>query len=152
MSHDIPEGPVSVSEPLPPAVLQAIKEFNDGHYYPCHDTIEEHWVRETGVQRVLYQGILQIGIGLFHIENGNWRGATKMFERGLPKLRPFVPVCQGIDVKNLLEAAEKIDASLIRLGPERIADFDQTLFPKILVDGRAPHLGPGEAPNEREEA
>ena len=130
MAIEIPEGPVTVSEPLPEAIRTAIGEFNAGDYYPCHDTIEEHWVREVGEQRVLYQGILQIGIALYHIENGNWRGAIKMLERGIPKLRPFTPSCQGIAVAPLVEAAEKIEAHLNELGPERIEEFSLT-FPKI---------------------
>ncbi len=136
MATEIPTGPVQVSDPLPEAIRQAVSEFNEGRYYECHDTIEAHWMREPGVQRVLYQGILQVGIGFHHIENANWRGAVKMFERGLPKLRPFVPACQGIDVAALLAAAEKIEAEIKRLGAQRIEEFDRSLFPRIkLADG-----------------
>ena len=130
MAIEIPEGPIVVSDPLPDAIRTAIGEFNAGDYYPCHDTIEEHWVREVGQQRVLYQGILQVGIAFYHIENGNWRGAIKMLERGIPKLRPFVPACQGIQVAPLLEASEEIDAHLKELGEERIEKFALD-FPRI---------------------
>lgn len=130
MANEIPQGPVHVSEPLPDAIRAAIGEFNAGDYYPCHDTIEAHWVREVGEQRVLYQGILQVGIAFHHIENGNWRGAIKMLERGIPKLRPFAPACQGIEVAPLIEASEKIEAQLQELGEERIEEFSLD-FPRI---------------------
>lgn len=132
MATEIPEGPLVITEPLPEAIARAIEEFNAGDYYPCHDTIEEHWVREVGRQRVLYQGILQVGIAFYHTENGNWRGAIKMLERGIPKLRPFVPTCQGIDVAALLAAAEAIEKHLLELGAERIEEFALD-FPTITL-------------------
>jgi hypothetical protein len=85
--------------------------------------------------REMYQGILQVGLAFLQIERDNWTGAIKMFRRGLPKLRGLPPVCQGVHVGVLREAAEAIHNEITALGPERLGEFDRTRFPKIVVDG-----------------
>ena len=39
--------------------------------------------------RFLYQGILQVGVGFYHLQNGNWRGATGLLRNGAVRLREF---------------------------------------------------------------
>jgi predicted metal-dependent hydrolase len=47
---------------LPPQLLrQGIAQFNAGHYFECHETLEALWRSETRPVRDLYQGILQVG-------------------------------------------------------------------------------------------
>jgi hypothetical protein len=81
--------------------------------------------------RLLYQGILQVGVALYHVQQGNWQGAVKVLHRATPKLAHFEPTCMGIDVGHLLSDAHRIHQHLIQLGPERITDFDQTLLPTV---------------------
>ena len=52
-----------------------VRQFNERHYFECHETLEDLWVEERGAIRDLYRGILQIGIGLLHWEKGNFKGA-----------------------------------------------------------------------------
>lgn len=81
--------------------------------------------------RLLYQGILQVGVSLYHVQRGNWRGAMKVLARAIPKLAHFEPTCMGIDVSGLLAGARRIREYLIQLGPERIGEFDPAMFPAI---------------------
>ncbi len=133
-------------EPLPPAILEGIRQFNSREFYECHDTIEEHWVREARPVREFYQGILQIGVAFHHVLTRNARGALKMLERGLPKLEGFLPVCQGVDVATLQKEALACREALLRPGPGGIADFDTALFPLIRVGGEIPFLPEGPPP------
>ncbi len=118
-------------EPLPPLVQAGIEAFNRGAFYHCHELLEDAWNAERRPLRILYQGILQIGVGYFHITRHNWRGAVKVLERGIPKAAHFRPVCQGIDVEDLVAQAQAIHAEITALGPERIAHFDPARFPPI---------------------
>ncbi len=94
--------------PLPPDVLQGIEHFNRGAFYACHDSLEKAWIEEKGPIRKLYQGILQIGVALYHEARGNRRGATRLLQAGTDKLRIFSPTSQGIDITSLLKASALI--------------------------------------------
>lgn len=115
----------------PPLLLEGIDLFNRGQFYDCHEVIEDAWVQEPAPIRIMYQGILQIGVACYHIQNENWRGAVKVLERGVPKLGRFSPACMGINIAKLLEDAEHIHHELVRLGPEWHGKFDVRLFPTI---------------------
>jgi hypothetical protein len=117
---------------LPPSgLVQGIEEFNQRKFFECHETIEAAWMEEPRSIRLLYQGILQVGVSLYHVQQGNWRGAMKVLARAIPKLAHFEPTCMGIDVSGLLADARRIREYLTRLGPERIGEFDLALFPTI---------------------
>jgi CheY-like chemotaxis protein len=116
----------------PPALLlEGLKLFNQGEYFECHEVIEQAWNEEKAPVRVMYQGILQIGVACYHVQHKNWRGAMKLLERGLPKTRRFAPTCLGINITQLVTDAEAIRQELIRLGPDWQGEFDRRLFPTI---------------------
>jgi hypothetical protein len=106
------------------AFLQAVALFNAGEFYQQHDVFEKHWMEDQRPIRDLYQGVLQIGVALHHVESGNYRGAVKMLRRGLPRLRTLPPVCQTLDVATLRHDARTIHDELIALGPEHLDQFD----------------------------
>lgn len=81
--------------------------------------------------RSLYQGILQVGVGFYHLENGNWRGATGVLRRGIERLREFEPVTSGVNVTRLVEESERCLRELERLGLERMREFDPAMVPKV---------------------
>lgn len=100
------------AEPAPEALRKAVEEFNAGLYFEQHETLELLWRAEADDVRYLYQGILLVGVGLYHLQRGNHRGATLKLAQGIDKLRWFAPVCQGIDVAHLIEAAQRCLACL----------------------------------------
>lgn len=118
-------------ESPPPLLWEGIKLFNQGDYFECHEIIEAAWNKEADSVRVMYQGILQIGVACYHVKNKNWRGAMKVLERGVPKVGRFAPSCMGINIAQLLADAEAIRQELLRLGPHWQGDFDPGLFPTI---------------------
>lgn len=117
--------------PLPPGVRKGIEEFNRREFYACHESIEEVWLAADDRVRPFYQGILQIGVACYHIENGNARGAENLLAGGIDKLIEYRPIWQGVDVAGLVAAAERCQEALHRLGPGALARFDRALFPEI---------------------
>ena len=75
-----------------------LQEFNRGEYFEQHEHFEEAWLAEPRAVRAMYQGILQVGVAFLQIQRDNWPGAVKLFRRGLPRLRPLPPVCQGVQI------------------------------------------------------
>jgi uncharacterized protein len=119
------------SEEVPAIVLKGIEEFNKGEFYECHEYLEEAWMQEPRRVRFLYQGILQVGVGFYHQQNGNWRGATGLLRNGTIRLKEFEPVTLGIDVARLIRECERCLEELEELGREQVREFDQTKVPKV---------------------
>ena len=118
-------------EELPELVLKGIEEFNKGEFYECHEYLEEAWMREPNRVRFLYQGILQVGVGFYHLKNGNWRGATGLLRNGTARLKEFEPTTLGIDVARLVRECERCLKELEELGRERVREFDPSKVPQV---------------------
>jgi CheY-like chemotaxis protein len=116
------------AEPLPEPIHAAIALFNAGHYYECHDALEEAWRGDERPGRELYQGLLQVGIAYYQIERGNSRGALKMLLRARQWLEPLPDVCRGVDVAGLRADANRVYEALISLGTTPLEEFDRALF------------------------
>jgi predicted metal-dependent hydrolase len=114
-------------------LLRGIEQFNRGEYFEQHETLEDLWSAEPDDVRYLYQGILQVGVGLYHLQRSNYSGVVSKLRSGVEKLRWFEPVCQSVDVAALVEDAARCLEALEALGLSRIAEFDWSLAPKIHV-------------------
>jgi CheY-like chemotaxis protein len=121
--------------PAPPALCRGVEQFNAGEYWECHETLEELWIAEHLPVRELYQGILQVGVGFYHLCHRNYPGTVKMLRRGLPRLRDLPENCQGIRSTELYEASRIVHNRVVELGPERIDEFDLSALPKIALAG-----------------
>ena len=118
-------------ETPPPLLLAGVTQFNRGEFFEQHETLEGLWLDEPRDIRRLYQGILQIGVAMYHISRCNHHGAVYMLTRGPNYLQPFTPTCQTIDVNNLLDQADCILCEVKRLGPNNLKQFNWALAPKV---------------------
>src|SRR6266498_3753438 len=113
-------------EPAPPELHKAIEEFNSGEFFEQHETLELLWRATPGEIRHLYEGILQIGVGMHHlVSNRNFHGAAVKLDHGIRLLEAFPDVCHGVDVARLRRDANGARASLIAAG---VAGFDRALI------------------------
>lgn len=119
------------AEAPPPGLLTGIAQFNAGAYWACHETLEDLWRPEPDHIRYLYQGLLQVGVGFYHLRRGNYRGAVNKLTGGLAYLAPSAPVCLGVDVARLRAEAGAVLAALQALGPARFTAFDAGDLPRI---------------------
>src|SRR6476646_3613051 len=115
----------------PAALLDGIAQFNAGEYWECHETLEEIWRVEPDPIRYLYQGILQVGVGFYHLRRGNWRGAVNKLRSGIGYLAPSAPVCLGVDVARLRAEAGDVLAALEALGPKRNSEYNAAALPIV---------------------
>jgi uncharacterized protein len=118
-------------EPPPPELLQGIEQFNQREYFECHETLEALWNTEPGPIRVLEKGILQVGVGCYHLLRGNYRGARLKLASGADYLEPFAPRCRHVEVTQLIADARRLLAEVEALGPERLGELDVSLLPII---------------------
>ncbi len=122
------------ADPPPPGLLAGIELFNQREFFDCHEILEDIWRADRDPVRLLYQGILQIGVGFYHLGNGNWRGAVALMTRGIDKVERFGTRCMGVETAKLVDESWRCLSLLYRLGPERIAEFDWSLVPVIAVE------------------
>jgi len=88
-----------------PRFGEAVRLFNAGEWYACHDGFEELWHETQGPCRKLLQGILQIAVAHLHLERGNRRGATVLLGEGLGRLQNAGPAQLGLDLDQLRQQA-----------------------------------------------
>lgn len=134
--HMQPEADFSLDEgccdgPLHPQAVIGLQLFNAGEYFEAHEALETAWRAERGVIRELYRGILQVGVAYYHLLNGNYTGAVKLFARCKRFLAPFPDGCRGIRLAQFTADYLRVETELLRLGPERLHLFNHRLLKKI---------------------
>lgn len=115
-------------QPLSVKAIRGLEEFNRGEFYEAHEYLEEAWMEDDSPGRDLYRGVLQVGVAYYHIKEGNYRGAAKLFLRLRQWLDPLPDLCRGIDLAQLRADAETAHQMLLDLGPDRIAEFELGLL------------------------
>lgn len=125
--------PAACSGPLHPEAARGIALFNAGQYWEAHEALETAWKEERGPARHLYKGILQAGVMYLQIERGNYLGMAKMYERCKKWLRPWPPLCRGVDVGQLRTDVEAAMAAARQLGPTRLGEFDMGMLKAVEI-------------------
>lgn len=116
-----------MSDTVPQEFWQGVEEFNNQEYYACHDTLEALWMESTEPEKTFYQGVLQIAVALYHLNNHNWRGAAILLGEGINRLRYYQPIYADIDVEKLVEESVNLLSALQEHGAENLAEFIEQL-------------------------
>ena len=106
---------------------RGVEQFNQGEFYACHDTLEAIWMEADIQEKSFYQGILQISVALYHLNNQNWRGAAILLGEGISRLDQYSPNYGGINVLDLLDRAVEWLTALQKAGPERVGALAQAI-------------------------
>jgi uncharacterized protein len=117
--------------PFHPEALRGMALFDAGEYFEAHEALETAWRAESGPVRDLYHGMLQVGVAYYHILRGNYVGARKLFHRSRRWLDLFPAEYGGIDLARFRADADRVEAALIRLGPQHTAQIDRGLMKPI---------------------
>lgn len=94
---EIPEPVLSAEERA--AFDKGVREFNEGYYFECHDTLEDLWSGLRGAGRDFFQGLIQVAVGYYHLGNANRAGAASMFERALARFEKYPGRYFGFDLE-----------------------------------------------------
>jgi predicted metal-dependent hydrolase len=117
--------------PLHPKALEGLHLMNRGEYFEAHEALEAAWRDEPAEIRTLYQGILQAAVVYLHILRRNYPGVIKVYKRSQKWLMRWEGVVRGVDVDTLRQDLDTAVAEVRRLGPERLAEFDQGLLKPV---------------------
>ena len=114
-----------------PAAIKGMELFNAGEYWLAHEELETAWNEESGAVRELYRAILQTAVVYLHITRANYMGAIKVYRRVQKWITPWPDVCRGIEIGQLHQDLDTVMAEVKRLGPNRLAGFDLSLFKPV---------------------
>jgi len=129
MQEEIPASiKIECDGPLHPQAILGFKLHNEGKYWLAHEALEDAWREETGKIRHLYRGILQVSVTYLHVQRANYAGAVKVYRRSQRWLNPFPDTCRGINVGRIKADLDMVYTEVLRLGPERLGEFDQSLL------------------------
>lgn len=82
---------------------QALAAFNNGHYYHCHELLEEaFWYSlPPGPQKQGLQALIQLAVAYHHWQTGNLNGANRLFNKVLDKQALLEALCkeQGLSLQ-----------------------------------------------------
>ncbi|MBU1002369.1 MAG: DUF309 domain-containing protein [Proteobacteria bacterium] len=131
--------PEPCSRPAPPLLRQALDELNQGLWFQCHETLEDLWKShpKDAPERDLYKGILMLAVGLYHDGRGHRLGALRKLPRAVELLAPYTPVCQGVDVAELLACCARLLGFLASAPLE--SPIPPPLLPRIALPGASPN-------------
>lgn len=77
----------------------AIELFNSEEFFACHDVLEEIWSETLDESRDFYQGLIHAAVALFHLTEGNFGGARKMYDSTIRYLAPYGDEFHNLDLK-----------------------------------------------------
>ena len=79
-------------------LLEGVRQFNEGFFFECHDTLEDLWGGIRGPSRDFFQGLIQVSVAFYHLSNGNAAGAESMFARALKRFEAYPETYFGFDL------------------------------------------------------
>ena len=86
---------------------RGIELFNAGELFECHEAWEEIWRSTTPEPKDLFQGLIQVGVGMYHFHGrGRPDVARRVLGKGRRRLAPFAPESHGLDVASLLDSVD----------------------------------------------
>lgn len=92
---------------------QGIKLFNRGEFFDCHEAWEEIWRSTTPEPKDLFQGLIQVAVGLFHFHVRQRPDvARRVMAKGRRRLERVVDRSLGLDLEQLLSEARTWEAWL----------------------------------------
>lgn len=128
------EGAPSIPDDLNLSPVETLAYAQDlldrGLAFNAHEVLEAAWKNGPDEERVLWQGLTQLAVGITHVQRGNRKGAITLLRRASSHLsRSDVPAPYAIDVEGLADFADAL-SNYLGAGAEITA---ACLRPRLLL-------------------
>lgn len=117
----------------PHEYLEGIRLFNEGHYFECHEMLEDLWHPSKDQERLHYQGLIQAAIAVEHYRKDNWTGALGLYGKALDKWAQLPESYMGMDLKEFKAKLKIFFDQVQKAGPTGMRGVDINLVPKIPI-------------------
>ncbi|MFI6043321.1 DUF309 domain-containing protein [Nocardia sp. NPDC051321] len=98
LGRPLPFGSVGVARipddlNLPPQQTLAFAQqlLDDGLAFNAHEVLEAAWKNGPFAERMLWQALAQLAVGVTHIQRGNPKGARTLLTRAITRLTEYQP-------------------------------------------------------------
>lgn len=123
-----------------PTLEAAIDLFNRQEFFECHEVLEDLWrPLPAGPEKMLLQGLLQVGVGYYHWQRGNAVGARNKLRSGLEKLEAVAsqPVYSPpVRLEELLQPVQHHLNQLLEQKDESIPALNANRIPLLIKTAR----------------
>jgi predicted metal-dependent hydrolase len=116
---------------IPPMVALGIERFNQREYFEAHEALESAWRNAFDPNRSIYQGILQIGVGFYHLLRGNKTGAVQVLQRGLETLQDAPDRFYDYDLARLIRETQQLLNIVQRSSDSRLSMVEKESLPTL---------------------
>jgi len=116
---------------IPPMVALGIERFNQREYFEAHEALESAWRNAFDPNRIIYQGILQIGVGFYHLLRGNKPGAIQVLQRGLEALQNAPDRFYDYDLARLIRETQLLLNKIQRSSDSRLSVVEKESLPSL---------------------
>jgi len=117
--------------PRQQALRKGVLLFNHHLFFEVHEVLEAQWLQETGQEKLFLQGLIQIAVAFYHLENVNFHGAQMLLQDGIAKLSPYRPVFLGIELQEFLSRLAVCQEEIVRLGERGSPQFFERQPPPL---------------------
>src|SRR5271155_3866432 len=125
-----PRGPDDLELPPTETLAYAQDLLDRGLAFNAHEVLEAAWKNGPDNERVLWQGLAQLTVGITHVQRGNVKGAIPLLRRASARLAHHDPPAPyAIDVPGLVDFADALIEDLAS-GAEITT---QCLRPRLVV-------------------
>jgi len=111
---------------LPPSETLAYAQdlLDRGLAFNAHEVLEAAWKNGPDDERLLWQGLAQLAVGITHVQRGNTKGAISLLRRASARLAHYDRAARyAIDVVGLLDYASTLIDDLsagAEISPKRL--------------------------------
>jgi predicted metal-dependent hydrolase len=122
------EGTPQIPDDLELAPAETLAYAQDlldrGLAFSAHEVLEAAWKYRPDDERMLWQGLAQLAVGITHVQRGNVTGATSLLRSASARLADVDrPGRHGIDVAGLVSFADALTDDLAagaQISPQRL--------------------------------
>jgi uncharacterized protein len=122
------EGTPQIPDDLELAPAETLAYAQDlldrGLAFSAHEVLEAAWKYRPDDERMLWQGLAQLAVGITHVQRGNVTGATSLLRSASARLADVDrPGRHGIDVAGLVSFADALIDDLAagaQISPQRL--------------------------------
>ena len=110
--------------------LRGMEAYHSGKYFDAHEHWEDLWSDYHFEDRRFIQGLIQMSVSFFHLQNKNLNGAKGLLRKCLEKFDDYSGVQRNIDVDSLKECLITIQKEYVKIGNS--SNFNWDLIPELI--------------------
>jgi hypothetical protein len=108
-SAGVPRIPDELDLPPDESLSYAQDLLDRGLAFNAHEVLEATWKKCPDDERMLWQGLAQLAVGITHLQRGNVAGAITLLRRGVERISSWDrPAPYGIDTAGLIAFANRL--------------------------------------------